>query len=232
MESTNIYILKLKENKYYVGKSNDPIERFAEHIRGEGSSWTKKYKPVEIMKVIDNVSPFDEDKHVKELMSKYGINNVRGGSYVTPKLDEIQEISLKKEIWSAKDCCSRCGREGHWISDCFATTDIEGEEIYELVAESEESDEDSEDYDESESSEEEIDILKNKSSTKKEIKCYNCGKSGHYASNCYVDSDSSDEDRYYVKKSSSKTVVCYKCGNYGPYSSSGYVGNYKKKSYY
>jgi predicted GIY-YIG superfamily endonuclease len=216
MEKTNIYILKLKGGKYYVGKSIDPVERFAEHLRGEGSSWTKKHKPIEIMKVIENVSSFDEDKHVKELMSKYGINNVRGGSYVTPELNEIQEISLKKEIWSAKDCCSRCGRSGHWISDCFATTDVDGQEIFELVEDSEED------------SEEEIPRFKKS----KDIKCYKCGKIGHYASNCYVESDSSEEESYYVKKSSSKTIVCYKCGNFGHYSSSCYVGNYKKKSYY
>jgi predicted GIY-YIG superfamily endonuclease len=51
-DTTNIYILKLKNNKYYVGKSNDPQKRFKEHISGNGSSFTKKYKPISIEKII------------------------------------------------------------------------------------------------------------------------------------------------------------------------------------
>jgi len=30
--TTNIYVLKLTDNKYYVGKSVDPEKRFIEHL--------------------------------------------------------------------------------------------------------------------------------------------------------------------------------------------------------
>jgi predicted GIY-YIG superfamily endonuclease len=44
----SIYILKLEENKWYVGKTYRKVkERFQEHLDGKGSSWTKKYKPIE-----------------------------------------------------------------------------------------------------------------------------------------------------------------------------------------
>src|SRR5688500_13653928 len=79
--TTNVYILKLADDKYYVGKSSDPYRRYIEHATASGSAWTKKYKPLKIEKVIPNASHFDEDKCVKEYMSVYGIDNVRGGTY-------------------------------------------------------------------------------------------------------------------------------------------------------
>lgn len=45
-----IYILKLKNNKYYIGKTLNVENRFHQHINGTGSSWTKKYKPISIIK--------------------------------------------------------------------------------------------------------------------------------------------------------------------------------------
>ena len=72
MSTTNIYILKLKNNKYYVGKSNDVNKRFQQHVSGSGSSWTATHEPIKILKVIENASQFDEDKYVKEYMNKYG----------------------------------------------------------------------------------------------------------------------------------------------------------------
>lgn len=53
--SINIYILKLKNNKYYVGKSQDPEKRFAEHLFGSESSWTQLHEPIEIIDIIQNV---------------------------------------------------------------------------------------------------------------------------------------------------------------------------------
>jgi len=91
---TNIYILKLKENKYYIGKSDNVLNRFQQHINGNGSSWTRKYNPISIEKIIENVSSFEEDKITKEYMSKYGIDNVRGGSYVEIELTELQKEIL------------------------------------------------------------------------------------------------------------------------------------------
>jgi predicted GIY-YIG superfamily endonuclease len=57
-DSTNIYILKLVSNKYYVGKSSNPQKRFMEHMNRNGSAWTKKYKPISIEKIISNASNY------------------------------------------------------------------------------------------------------------------------------------------------------------------------------
>jgi len=125
---TNIYILRLEGGKYYVGKSKDVINRYEQHMNGGGSSWTRKYKPISLEKTIENASPFDEDKITKEYMSKYGIDNVRGGSYVEIVLSESHKEVLKMEIWAAKDLCTRCGRVGHFVKDCYAKTEVSSEE--------------------------------------------------------------------------------------------------------
>lgn len=52
MFMTNIYVLKLEQNKYYIGKSNNIDIRLNDHMNGNGSQWTKKYKPIEITEVI------------------------------------------------------------------------------------------------------------------------------------------------------------------------------------
>ena len=46
-----IYILKLSNNKYYIGKSNNIFIRYRQHLNGNGSFWTKKYKPLYIEKI-------------------------------------------------------------------------------------------------------------------------------------------------------------------------------------
>lgn len=118
MSLTNIYILLCENNKYYIGKSKDVIMRYQQHLDGEGSSWTKVHKPLKIIKIIENVSPFDEDKYTKEYMAKYGIDNVRGGSYTQENLESSVYETLQNEIWSAQDKCLLCGKKGHFANEC------------------------------------------------------------------------------------------------------------------
>jgi len=124
----NIYVLKLNGGKYYIGKSSNVTKRYEQHLQGN-VSWTSKHKPEYIEKVLPASSPFDEDKITKEYMNIYGIDNVRGGSYVTVILDDSQRNNLQKEIWSANGACLRCGRNSHFINDCYANTDIHGNEL-------------------------------------------------------------------------------------------------------
>jgi len=131
--TTNIYILKLENNKYYVGKTDNLEKRKLEHDNGLASSWTKKYKPISFEKIIPNVSPYDEDKYTIEYMGIYGINNVRGGIYVKESLDSHERYSINKRLWGASDCCTQCGRKGHFVKKCTFTKDINGGDIYEYT---------------------------------------------------------------------------------------------------
>ena len=66
-------------------------------------------------------------------MAIYGIKKVRGGSYVTKDLTQEQYNLLTKEIWAANDACTRCGRNNHFIKDCYAKTDINNNIIEEYI---------------------------------------------------------------------------------------------------
>jgi predicted GIY-YIG superfamily endonuclease len=142
--STTVYVLRLQQGKYYVGKTDDINRRFEQHLSGRGAAWTRKYMPIALEKKIKNAGAFDEDKVTKEYMAKHGIENVRGGTYVSVELDEYQTEVLKQEIWSATDCCTRCGRKGHFVQDCYARSTVNGEEF----EDEEEEDDDEDEYEE------------------------------------------------------------------------------------
>ena len=114
---TNIYCLLLENGKYYIGKANNIEKRFRQHINGNGAVWTKLHKPIQILEKHENVSSFMEDRFVKEYMFRYGIDNVRGGSYIKPVLTQCQIYNLTREIWMATDCCFNCG-DTHYCRDC------------------------------------------------------------------------------------------------------------------
>lgn len=116
-----IYALQLESNKFYIGKTsrNEGVDiRFQEHKSGQGSEWTKLYKPVSIIQSYEHDSTFEEDVLTKKYMIKYGIENVRGGSYTKIELDEWQIKTLEHEFKSVSDCCYKCGKKGHFATDC------------------------------------------------------------------------------------------------------------------
>lgn len=87
-KQTWLYVLKLTDGKYYVGKTTRkfPDQRIKEHIAGfYTSQWVKKYPFKELVQIV-NLGTIDqiageeaEQKLTLELMKRYGFQNVRGG---------------------------------------------------------------------------------------------------------------------------------------------------------
>lgn len=115
---TTIYVLKLEDEKYYVGKTSNISNRFTQHIDGAGAAWTKKYKPIEMIASYDNCDNFDEDKYTLMMMEKYGIENVRGGTFCEVVLSEAHTQFLTQMLNSASDTCFVCGKRDHFAKDC------------------------------------------------------------------------------------------------------------------
>ena len=136
-----VYVLKLEKGKYYVGKTNHDFQRLEQHKSGRGASWTKKYKPLSIVSVQSGMKSVDEDLITLQTMKKFGIENVRGGKWYRVKMSkksvlEIEELIKANKIKKPKkttrnrskknQLCSRCGRNSHSLSKCYATTHRNG----------------------------------------------------------------------------------------------------------
>lgn len=118
--SLKIYTLKLAGGKFYVGKTKDVIRRYEAHKAGD-CAWTKMYAPLNIETVVDG-DDFDEDKITKQMMLRYGIQNVRGGSYVQIELTPEQYKFLTNEFMMCGNLCVMCGQSGHFVKQCPHTT--------------------------------------------------------------------------------------------------------------
>ena len=112
-----IYVLKLTNNKWYVGKTTNIVTRLEQHFNF-GSVWTFMYKPLGIEKCFKG-DHFDEDKWTLKYMNTYGIPNVRGGSFSQVKLDEDHIKMITKQLQTANDNCYRCGGRGHFSKNCY-----------------------------------------------------------------------------------------------------------------
>lgn len=113
-----IYTLELVNGKYYVGKSKNIQNRILQHFSDNGSSWTKSYKPVKVISQIPSTDSFDEEKYTLIAMDKYGIDNVRGGSYCKLVLSKHEIEKAQQIIYSICDKCYRCGEQKHTASEC------------------------------------------------------------------------------------------------------------------
>lgn len=113
-----IYILQLEREKYYIGKTQNTSFRLEKHFTSNGSAWTKKYKPISVLEIIPNCDDYDEDKHTIKYMEKYGVNNVRGGSFCEIKLSDNNRITLNQMIKSVTDKCYICGKDDHFANNC------------------------------------------------------------------------------------------------------------------
>lgn len=122
-----VYVLRLRQGKFYVGKTSNVRVRFCSHVEGSGSVWTRMYEPVDVHEVKPLLSEFDEDNTTKEYMRRYGINNVRGGSYCSVVLDNNARSALERELRGTSGRCFTCGSTSHWARECPQLVDSESD---------------------------------------------------------------------------------------------------------
>ena len=96
-----VYVVLLERNKYYVGETQN-LDLTIEQLK-LNLEWTKLFKPVKIIEFYNNCDVFDLDKYTVITMAKYGIHNVRGGSFTEWKFTDNTIIHIAKMIQTALD---------------------------------------------------------------------------------------------------------------------------------
>jgi hypothetical protein len=192
MNTDVIYVLECAHGKYYVGKCSSVrlSERIVEHQTGQGAVFTDVHPPKRLVHSHLCTGPFDEDNTVLEWMRKYGLDNVRGGTYSQIVLPQHHVVSINQQLAHADgkcikcggehfalecvtgskqkfacttqraadehcidDACYRCGRLGHFSSECFASKHANGQRL-------------------------QGNFVSNN--------CFRCGRTGHFANECYA----------------------------------------------
>jgi len=125
-----VYVLELAGGRYYVGKTTDVVKRVEEHKSGNGAGYTKLYKPKKLIEVRPMKSDHDENNLTREYMSKYGVDNVRGGAYSQIALPPATKELLKQEFRGASDACFSCGKPGHFVAACPTTKEVEEDVVW------------------------------------------------------------------------------------------------------
>lgn len=93
-----IYVLKLEDNHFFLMRSSEKSDAqilFEAEILYE---YPKIYLPELVYERHNEESPIDLDRYVKHYMIWFGIDNVRGGSYLKPILPDYQEKTLIDEM--------------------------------------------------------------------------------------------------------------------------------------
>jgi len=85
-----IYCLKLEHGKYFVG-SGRPV--LSDHFKGK-YPWTTMFKPIKIL-FMHKVSNPDEDYWTFVFMTKFGMDNVRGGRFSDSERSSCMSYMLR-----------------------------------------------------------------------------------------------------------------------------------------
>jgi len=93
-----LYILKLENDKWFIGKSANVEKRYEQHLNGEADPFTQLHKPISLELSRDLTSETDHDETVREYMRKYGVENVRGGIYSKTEFNSYDLSKIRDDI--------------------------------------------------------------------------------------------------------------------------------------
>ena len=93
-----IYVLKLVDDRYYVGRTGNILRRIEEHFTGIGAIYTMKYKPIKVIEVTEELTKQDERNKTLEVMTKYGWEKVRGAIWCSLEINKPNEKYKNKSF--------------------------------------------------------------------------------------------------------------------------------------
>lgn len=108
-----LYVLELQNEKYYVGITHNPNDRFHNHKVGKSQKFVKENLPIktieiELLDTIDRQIALElETKKALELIEKYGFENVYGGA-ITGKYEKRIKRYYKNQSSLIKNDLDKC----------------------------------------------------------------------------------------------------------------------------
>ena len=104
---TDVYVLKLENGNYYVGKTDRGEKRLKEHVKGRGAEWTKMHKPEKIHAYYRNAGDSGEKKVFNQMVKKYGAKKVRGAHFTKRKASAAELRKMEESVGLKKKTSRR-----------------------------------------------------------------------------------------------------------------------------
>jgi predicted GIY-YIG superfamily endonuclease len=95
-----IYVLQLIDDRYYIGRSQNVLQRIEQHFNGDGSVYTKKFKPLKVVEIVEETTNEDERNKTIEYIKKYTWEKVRG--YVWCRIDYKNPVKIDNMVLERK----------------------------------------------------------------------------------------------------------------------------------
>ena len=127
-KKAGVYVLKLDNDKYYVGQTNQYIStRIEEHKkRGRWSATFVKANTTDnsAFEYLQPKSYYPDDynrweeEETYHAMLTFGFNNVRGYVFAQLILDKVRWTCVKIMLSGRLSACYKCGEKGHLMQSC------------------------------------------------------------------------------------------------------------------
>ena len=143
----HVYVLQLEGGYVYVGKTKHSVQaRLREHVMGGtaapkrrgasslGAAFTRLHKPTgKLLPRLGNLEGDgdgpERDETLRQ-MYKRGPQTVRGWKYVrSGPLRQTELEDIESNIRELFDLCRRCGKAGHFVSQCRERKDRNGKPL-------------------------------------------------------------------------------------------------------
>jgi hypothetical protein len=112
-----VYVLELKNSKFYIGSTSDLCKTIDEHVAKTFCEWTRINEYQDVFETFEG-DRSDENKTVIRYMDKHGVDNVRGGMYKNTVLTFEEHLGIRKSIHYNYNCCLICGKKDHEQENC------------------------------------------------------------------------------------------------------------------
>lgn len=126
LATSGIYVLRVDSRPkpfFYVGKAENIERRIKQHMDGEGAYCIigEPFTRVEPLTkgCISDMESWERNE-VLTRMYEFGIDNVRGWMYSFKTMPIEQKVSAFDQICEKFDLCRKCGRNSHFVRDCYS----------------------------------------------------------------------------------------------------------------